>query len=266
MTLLFLFLKIMVVVFFLVMFLRGSKVIWGIGLLTVTTAMLLDTLLGTFGRDEMAAQLGFFFYVISGGLFAGTALWLWGLLRPATVTAGPAPSRAPRISVERHKATGEIVGTAYDRQMLYDQIRYRFGPDDVLDLIFDLGINENDVISFHQELNDLIIQVMDLAEERGQASNLALAVERILTPLPREHLPRLEKLNADSPHTVLRAFLIANYSLDQLEQMAAEMSVEWENIAGNSKKEKARNLLLYLYRRNQVEDLISLMQEPVAVG
>ena len=31
--------------------------VWGIGLLTVTTAVLLDTLLGTFDRDALLADL-----------------------------------------------------------------------------------------------------------------------------------------------------------------------------------------------------------------
>ena len=43
-------LKLLVVLFFLIMFIRRPRVAWGIGLLTVTTAVLLDTLLGTFNR------------------------------------------------------------------------------------------------------------------------------------------------------------------------------------------------------------------------
>jgi hypothetical protein len=42
--------------------------------------------------------------------------------------------------------------------------------------------------------------------------------------------------------------------------MAAELNVDWENIAGLSKKAKVRNLLLYLYRRNRIGELIEVMQ------
>lgn len=52
-------LKLLVVLFFLIMFIRRPSAVWGIGLLTVTTAALLDTLLGTFNREEMLAELGF---------------------------------------------------------------------------------------------------------------------------------------------------------------------------------------------------------------
>ena len=82
MTLLFLVTKIVVVVFFLIMFLRSDKLVWGIGLLTVTSAILLDTFMATFGRDEMLELLGFFYYVLAGVIFAGAVLWMWTLARP----------------------------------------------------------------------------------------------------------------------------------------------------------------------------------------
>jgi hypothetical protein len=273
----FLILKFLVVAFFLVMFLRGSRLVWGIGLLTVTSAVLLDTFLGTFGRDQMAERLGFFFYVITGALFAGAALWLWGLFRPLaepaparTIAAAPLPT--PRRSEHSHPTTwneprpADSSGTAFDRQMLFNQIRYRFSPDDVLDLIFDLGMNENDVIGYDQDMAQVIINVIDQAEERGQTSTLALAVERILTPLPPDHLPRLEKLSPDSPPIVLRQYLLTHYSLAQLEEMATELEIDWEQISGTGKKEKVRNFLLYLYRRNRLDDLLSLMQQPATAA
>ena len=87
MSLLILITKSILVAFFLVMFLRSAKPVWGIGLLTVTSAILLDTFLGTFGRDEMLEELGFFYYVIAGALFAGATVWLWVMLRPVVTGA-----------------------------------------------------------------------------------------------------------------------------------------------------------------------------------
>ncbi|MGW8318763.1 MAG: hypothetical protein ACWGPS_05910 [Candidatus Promineifilaceae bacterium] len=260
-------LKVVVVAIFLVMFLRGNKLFWGIGLLTVTSAILLDTILGTFGRDQMQEELGFFYWVISGALFAGAAIWLWGVLRPI-VTAGqgsppPAATRSDRRPVEPlawANPSPETTDTVYDRQMLYEQIRYRFSPDDVLDLLFDLGLNENDVVGLHQSTNELIVNIIDAAEQQGQTGNLALAVERILTPVTPAKLPRLSKISVDSPPTILRHSLLAHYSVSEIEQMAAELDVDWENIAGLSKKAKVRNLLLYLYRRNRIGELVELMQ------
>lgn len=264
--------KIVLVALFLIMFLRGNKLFWGIGLLTVTTAVLLDTFLGTFNREQMIEELGFFFYIINGALFAGAAVWLWGLLRPMTAE-GTAKAAATNVRT-MHSLTvnddppawnqqpvSETIDTVYDRQMLYEQIRYRFSPEDVLDLIFDLSMNENDVIAMNQETHATIIRVIDLAEERSQTGNLALAVERILTPIPSDTLPRLEKLSSDSPQTVLRYYLIANYTLTELEGMSTTLGIDWQMIGGNSKQTKVRNLLLYLYRRNRIEELIDLMQQ-----
>jgi hypothetical protein len=267
-------LKIATVLFFLVKFLRGNKLVWGVGLLTVTSAVLLDTFLGTFNREQMLGELGFFFYVFSGAIFGGAAVWLWGLLRPVSTQSAAVPAASnlrplESISVNQEPPAwnrppaGETIDTAYDRKMLYDQIRYRFSPDDILDLVFDLSMNENDVIAYQQEAHESIIRIINLAEERGQTGALALAVERILTPIPRETLPRLEKLNPDSPQTVLRYYLIANYTLGELERIAVDLGIDWQMIGGDSKQTKVRNLLLYLYRRNRIEDLIDLMQQPL---
>ncbi len=256
--------KLLVVIAALVMFLRRPSLVWGIGLLSVTTAVLLDTFLGVFGREELLAELGFFFYIISGVLFAGATLWAWGVLWPVVgtaVSAAAAPSFAAKPSPPEKKQHANR-SAAFDRQMLYDEIRHRFGREDVLDLIFDLGLNENDVMPLDQNINQLIINIMDRAEENGQTGGLALAVERILTPPPPENLPRLEKIDIDSPATILRHYLLAHYNLDQLQQIAAELDIDWEQLAAGSKQTKVRSLLLYLHRRNRIEDLIDYLHQP----
>jgi hypothetical protein len=263
MTTFILIIKAIIVLVFLLMFLRRPKLTAGVGLLTVTSAVLLDTFLGTFGREETLSQLGFFFHVINGALFAGTAIWTMGTLRPLvmaspTMPATDRPLARPIPPQENYDA--ETSPTAFDRQMIYDDIRHRFGPEDVLDLIFDLGITENDVISFRQEMNQLILNVVEVAIQRGQTEALALAVERILTPPPPEYLPRLKKIEAESPPTILRHYLLAHYDMAWLKQSADDLSIDWEMLGEGGKQEKVRNLLLYLIRRNRVGELIELMR------
>lgn len=257
-------LKLLLVVVALIFFLRRPNFVWGIGLLSVTTAVLLDTFLGTFNREDVLADLGFFFYIVSGVLFAGATLWAWGILWPLLgVSTNPTPISSPGDNVaakaekKAHKSSA-----AFDRQMLYDEIRQRLGREDVLDLIFDLGLNENEVMTPGQDMNQLIINIMDLAEENGQSGALALAVERILTPPPPENLPRLEKIDAASPATILRHYLLAHFSLEQLQQMAADLEIDWDQLDAGNKKSKVRSLLLYLYRRNRIHELIIYLRPP----
>lgn len=264
-------LKLLIVLFFLLMFIRRPNIVWGVGLLTVTTAVLLDTLLGTFNREELLGDLGFFFYVIAGMLLAGGAFWLWGLLRPrlGTVVAGPyqaatfAPTPHSGDSTSLSHPTSAnpdgFAAAGIDRQMLFDEVHKRFGRGDVEDLMFDVGINELDVAVPGQNMDELIVNIMDAAERDGKAYELSLAIERILTPPPPENLPRLDKITADSPPTILRHYLLAHYSLAQLKRMAAKLGIDWEQLPDGDKKDKVRGLLLYLYRRDRINDLLQLM-------
>ncbi len=258
-------LKLLIIVIFLIMFLRRPSVTWGIGLLTVTTAVLLDALLGTFNGAALREELGFFYFVIAGSLFAGAAVWLWGLMLPFVnplKRQAPAEIIEPQRQLETNHSASEAQDIdSIDSQMLYEEIHNRFGREDVLDLMFDLGINENDVMTIDQDMNQLIINIMDVARQNGQTSALALAVERILTPLPPDHLPRLEKIGADSPRTILRQYLLANYNLVELEQISGDLGIDWEMLDAGAKREKVRSLLQYLYRRNRINELVDLMHQ-----
>jgi hypothetical protein len=266
MNLFFLVLKIATVALFLAMFIRTGRLAWAVGLLTVTSAILLDAFLGTFGREEMVEELGFFFFAIAGALFAGAAAWLWLLLRPylSAKGYGPADSAArfeiPGPSLANESRSGDTAGTAVDRQLLFDQIRHRLSPDDILDVIFDLGMSENEVVGFYQDANQVIVRLIDLAEQEGQGGQLALSVERILSPMRREDLPRPEKLSADTPPMVLRHYLLANASSAEIAGMATSLDVDWEYLAGAGKKAKTRNLLLHLQHRNRLQELVDLMK------
>ncbi len=256
-------LKLVIILIFLLMFMRKPSVTWGIGLLTVTTAVLLDALLGAFSSQDLRAELGFFYFVLAGSIFGGAAIWLWGLIvpyvnplipQPQDPTPDPEMTSDTRTIEFEHE---EIDGV--DIKMIYEEVYQRFDREDILDLMFDLNINENDVMIVDQNMNQLIVNIMDTARQEGQMSALALAVERILTPPPPDHLPRLEKIHADSPPTILRQYLLANYSLADLEQMAAALDIDWELLDAGAKREKVRSLLQHLYRRNRVSALVDLI-------
>ncbi len=257
--------KALLIVFFLSMFLRRSGAAWGIGLLTVTSAVLLDAIGQTWGRPWLLDNLGFFSYVLGGMLLAGSAGWLWLLLSPATPSAtGPKMVKFTPRPAEPAALGGANGGAqpAVDRQLIYDQIRHNLGPDDVLDLLFDLGMDENAVLNPSQEMPRVIVALMDDAEQQGKTGALALAVERILTPLPPQNLPRLEKISAESPPTILRQFLVANYNLNQLEAIVTDLGLDWEEMGSGPKKTRVRLLLQHITRRNQLPKLIQRLHAP----
>jgi hypothetical protein len=254
-------LKLLVVLIFLVAFLRRPRPFWGIGLLTVATAFLLDTFLNTFGWIAVQETLGFFFYVLIGALIGATAVWFWSLLRPLLGVANRAPAAHPVVppplrSTPRDDGRDTV---AFDRRELYDQIHERLGTDDMRDLAFDLQLNENDIFPPGQTSTESIVRLMDVAEATGQSGALALAVERILTPIAAGDLPRVEKLTPQSPATVLRHYLLAHLSLDELAALAGGLGIDSEQL-GNGKRDIARNLLLHLQRRNRLDELVKALQ------
>lgn len=256
-------LKFVIAAIFLVMFWRRPSLTWGVGLLTVLTAVLLDTFLGTFNRDEMLAQFGFFYYIIVGLLGGGAAYWLFTVLQPIQIiqqAGGRAATASPANNTIQFAPGNDENGTAFDRQMIFEEIRDRLGREDVLDLLFDLNISDNEVMTLQQDMQQLIINIMALTAQRGQTGQLALAVERILTPPAPETLPRLEKISLESPPTILRHYLLAHYTLKKLQNMTFDLGIDWEQLNSHSKKSKVRDLLHNLYRRNRIDELLNLMQ------
>ncbi len=264
---LFFVLKFAVVLFFLVMFLRNSRVVWGIGLLTVSTGFLLDTIWSTFGREEILADIGFFFYILTGGLFAGAAIWLWSILRPQltgderhAVAVAPAPAPAALAEPVLQPARVQQSADGYiDSRELYEEIKARLGPEDVQDLIFDLQLNENNILAPQQPFVHTITHIVNHALAEDKMGALALAVERILTPVPPESLPRPEKLSISSPPTVLRHYLLAHHSLSELASLARRLGVDFEHFEHDTKAKLARNLLRHLQQRNQLGRLITML-------
>lgn len=261
-------LKLLVVALFLAMFVRRPSLAWGVGLLTVSTAVLLDTVLGTFNREALLAQLGFFFYVIAGMLLGGSAFWLMSLLWPHLNQPEPPPATAAPTAVSA--ANGQPIplepvtdpsGAVYDLALIYQDMHARFGREDLLDLMFDMEISETAVMPVNQGMDELSRAIINYAAQNEKAAQLALAVERILTPPPPEMLPRLEKMTPASPRAGLRYYLLAHANLEKLQKLCARLGIDWEQLEGAEKRAKVREMLLYLYRRNRVDELLDLMRQ-----
>lgn len=264
----FFFLKILIVLLFLGLFWWRANWVWGIGLLTVAAAVFIDTFLAIFGREELLTQMGFLYYVLAGLIVGGMAIWLWGMVQPLLGLTPPVVPAAvsPAAPLNQRAASMSNTPSEHDRQLLFNQIWQNLSADDVLDLLFDLNIAENEVIAPGYNMTTIIHNTMDLAQTRNQMSDLALGVERILTPVPPDHLPRLEKLSVDTPPTVLRRYILSFYFLDQIEKLAEQLEIDWELLGLGSKQNKVRHLLLHLRRRNRLAEFIDLLKANPPAG
>ncbi len=269
MDLFFLIAKIVTVAFFLVMFLRSDKVVWGVGLLTVTSAILLDTFLGTFGREEMIQQLGFFFYILAGALFAGATFWLWGVLRPYTKSKPPDHVQDDSLETDS-SAPVEIISPVEpvedelekaEYPVLFISVRDKFNSDQVADLSFDMGYFAELEAPSSKDKDELLLLTVDKAANEDRTDELKLAIERIETPLPPEHLPRLEKIQSNSPPTVLRQYMVGTFSSSDLEQFSTDLGFNWASLQDETLNAQARGLLLFAEDSSRKSDLIELLRE-----
>jgi hypothetical protein len=233
----------------------------------VTSAILLDAFLNTFGREEMIQQFGFFYYVLAGALFAGATLWLWGVLRTHTkpVTQEPestGPTMALPTGVDPQPAEG-----SEDRSQefvpysdLHVTIHDNFSEDDILDLEFDMGYAEYSNPISSQNREELTLSIIETAERDHQIEELRLAIERVQSPLAADHLPRIEKISADSPRTVLRQYMLAYCTMTDIDLIVGSLSIDSDSVPGETTKARVRNLLLFVESNDRVEELIELMQ------
>lgn len=213
-------------------------------------------LLDALNQRGLLADIGFLGYVLGGLLAAGAFLWLQDVLRPQSKSAetlssfryGTATSNVPPVGQD---------SSAFDRQLLFEQIRDNLGADDVLDIMFDLGLTENALMNPTQPMPQVIMSVLDQAEANNQLAQVALSVERILTPLPADHLPRRERISAETPNHLLRQFLIQTYSNQQLAELATSLNVDWQSFGSDAKKSRIRRMLLHAQRRKQMPALIA---------
>jgi hypothetical protein len=106
-----------------------------------------------------------------------------------------------------------------------------------------------------------IARLVAVAAAEGKTDALALAVERTLRPVPPENLPRREMLSIASPPTVLRHFLLVHYDVAQLGDLADSLGIDAEQLSTTTKKDYVRSLLLYVIRRNRLDELIAALQE-----
>ena len=59
----------------------------------------------------------------------------------------------------------------------------------------------------------------------------------------------------------LRDFLSDHFNVDELRDLAFDLGVDYEDLAGTGKRAKVRELALYFYRQNRLEELVQAAKE-----
>ena len=236
-----------------VLFFRRSSLAAGIGLATFCAIALLNQS----QVQGILPDLGLVNYLISGLILAGTLIWLlsWNRLVPETSTFFR-PKHLPKQAPQQEQK----LALAYP--ILYEKIMDQLSADDLLDVIYDLEFNEGEIIFPNKELSQITLKLIETASLRGKIGALNNAIDRILHPVPKENLPRLEKLSTDTPPQLLRQYFTAQYSLAELEEISKKLDLDWEEFGTDGKKSRVRRLLLYVRRRNRLGELIRIIQAP----
>ncbi len=60
---------------------------------------------------------------------------------------------------------------------------------------------------------------------------------------------------------VLRNTLVDRFSADELQNLAYDIGIDYDNLAGDTKSARARNLIEYLHRRGQLDTLVGWVQK-----
>jgi hypothetical protein len=59
----------------------------------------------------------------------------------------------------------------------------------------------------------------------------------------------------------LRKLIVTNYNLEEIRTLCSDIGVDYDNLGGEGKEAKARELIAYLKRRNKLNDLVRYLQE-----
>ena len=111
-------------------------------------------------------------------------------------------------------------------------------------------------------MSQVVSKIIEIASLRGKIGMLNNSIDYILQPIPKENLPRLDKLSMNTPPHLLRQYLNANYSLIELEEIAKKLQLDWEEFGTDGKKSRVRRLLLYVRRPNGLGELITVLKNP----
>jgi len=104
------------------------------------------------------------------------------------------------------------------------------------------------------------IQYLDFRGDQRRAQNVLLQVLKSPgQPFPApQPTPPPTSVNANS-RTVLREVLVKHFSDNELRNLCFDLGVEYDDLGGEGKSGKARELIAYLERRDRLGELVQIV-------
>ena len=85
--------------------------------------------------------------------------------------------------------------------------------------------------------------------------------ETTLSPAEEKSLPQTNQTTQQISRVNLFKLLMSSFSQEELEELSFYLGVNYDDLPGDNRKKKARELIEYLERSNQIQDLVNLIQE-----
>ncbi len=154
-------------------------------------------------------------------------------------------------------AMQDLVTVATARQFsatLYDQLLNHS--------VIDLAVNEARGTLLTTGRPDAAVPVLFMRLKDGRLWKGPAQAQTTISPAaPRTAAsPSVDAVNFSDP-VALRKHIVTRYSLEEIRTLCSDIGVDYDNLAGEGKEAKARELISFLKRRGKLDDLIRYLQE-----
>jgi hypothetical protein len=153
------------------------------------------------------------------------------------------------------------------RQFLIEQI----DVNDLRAISYELGINFDRLRSDDKQTT--VDNFLRKVEQYGRSQNLQASLKRRYPPPRPEPEPQRQPVTKPAPpptnqpasapakQKTLLQFLNQHFNLDDLQELTFELNVEFDNLAGSTKRAKARSLVAQMVRTRRVPQLVTAMKQ-----
>nr|MBP6472828.1 CHAT domain-containing protein [Chloroflexota bacterium] len=159
--------------------------------------------------------------------------------RPQQEAAAPSPGASP--------------------DTLRDWLTTQFNLEEIKVLCLKLQINYDDLAGSRK--SDTVQNLVSLMARNGRLPDLAAAIvqERPFLAAPQPAKPAPDRSQID-PITLYRQ-IAESFNLDEIQDMVFRLGLHYDDLAGETSRQKARELVLYMQRHGRLPELYEAVQQ-----